>query len=284
MRLLGGASVLLPAVLAIPLSQGGQDTQTVKVLFQVNEAASEAVIEVWDHARSEIFARSCSLSLATGAFQSTPFNFTVDGSGAGTVRIGARDYTVHSNPAISGGITCGRLSSADGAVVSCDVPIPASLQLRGLSKRALPTCRPNGSDRLYAILAGFESRDIHRGTWSSNSTSAELPNTNPVGHPKRQGSCGVWSSTTIMVGNGDPHQNPLNIQLSNCGQGDCQVDHTVSKSFTISWTASATAAGWISGGFAVEQSIETGNEYGCQGVAGDRVAVWKAIGLTAYTV
>jgi hypothetical protein len=44
-------------------------------------------------------------------------------------------------------------------------------------------------------MAGFESRDIHRGTWSgsSNSTSAELPNPNPAGPPKRQGPvvCGV---------------------------------------------------------------------------------------------
>lgn len=212
MRLPSVASVLLPAVLAIPLSESGQDTQTVKVVLQVNKAASEATIEVWDHDRSQVFARSCSPSLAIGAFQSTPLNFTVNGSGAGTVRIGAKHYTVHSDPAISGGIICGRLSSADGAVVSCDVPVPASLQLKGLSKRALPSCRPNGSNELYRILTGFERSEIHDSTWSSNSTSAELPSA--VAHPKRQGACGVWSSNTYMIGNGDPHQNPLNIQLS----------------------------------------------------------------------
>lgn len=58
----------------------------------------------------------------------------------------------------------------------------------------------------------------------------------------------------------------------------------MSKSYTISWTASAEAAGWITGGFAVEQGFETGNDYICGGVAHERVAVWKAIGQTAYTV
>jgi len=149
-----------------------------------------------------------------GRPRSISLDFTVDGSGAGTVRIGAKDYAIQSDPAISGGITCGRLSSTDGAVISCDVPVPASLQLRGLSKRDLPTCRTTGSNKLYNIMAGFERNKIHVSTWSSNITSAELPSTSPVAHTKRQGSCGVWSQATNQVGDGDPHQNPLNIQLS----------------------------------------------------------------------
>ncbi|KAK4182911.1 hypothetical protein QBC35DRAFT_395003, partial [Podospora australis] len=39
-----------------------------------------------------------------------------------------------------------------------------------------------------------------------------------------------------------------------------------------------------SGGFAVEMSIETGNNYECQGQASDYFAVWKNQAQTAYTV
>lgn len=64
----------------------------------------------------------------------------------------------------------------------------------------------------------------------------------------------------------------------------CSIDHTESKSFTISSSASATLFEWIDGGFSVEESIETGNDYHCDGNPNDFFSVWKNQGQTAYTV
>lgn len=67
-------------------------------------------------------------------------------------------------------------------------------------------------------------------------------------------------------------------------QHSCRVGHSESSSYTVGWHASAEAFGWISAGFAVEQSIETGNDYDCDGSPGDYLAVWKNQAQTAYTV
>ncbi|GME48499.1 hypothetical protein GTA08_BOTSDO13672 [Neofusicoccum parvum] len=54
--------------------------------------------------------------------------------------------------------------------------------------------------------------------------------------------------------------------------------------FTISFTADITPASWISGGFSVEKSIETGDDYQCQVSTGESVCVWYDIAYTGYTV
>jgi hypothetical protein len=69
-----------------------------------------------------------------------------------------------------------------------------------------------------------------------------------------------------------------------CQQRDCSIGHEQARSFTIGWSASATAAQWISGGFAVEWSVQTGNTYQCNGAPYDYFAIWKKVGQTAYTV
>lgn len=67
------------------------------------------------------------------------------------------------------------------------------------------------------------------------------------------------------------------------GHVGCSTYHTTSRSFSIGWSANA-AVGWISGGFDVVKTIETGNSYVCEGVPNDFFAVWKKQGQTAYTV
>lgn len=70
-----------------------------------------------------------------------------------------------------------------------------------------------------------------------------------------------------------------------CGSAPtCSVGALQSKSYTIGWTASANAAAWISGGFAVQQSWTTGLNYGCTGHAYDTVCLWYNTAHTAYTV
>ena len=67
------------------------------------------------------------------------------------------------------------------------------------------------------------------------------------------------------------------------GHIGCEITHTIVKSFSVGWSASASAT-WISGGFSVVQTIETGNAHACPGVANDYLAVWKHQAQTAYTV
>jgi len=69
-----------------------------------------------------------------------------------------------------------------------------------------------------------------------------------------------------------------------CGDATCSIGYAMITSFTIGWSAAASAAGWISGGFAVEQSVETGQQYNCEKPPGSYHAVWKKVGQTAYTV
>lgn len=69
----------------------------------------------------------------------------------------------------------------------------------------------------------------------------------------------------------------------NCGLGDCEVGYTASKSYSVGWEV-AGAYQWISGGFAVSMSEETGNQYSCSGGREETVCIWKNQAMTAYTV
>ncbi|KAG7284445.1 hypothetical protein NEMBOFW57_010818 [Staphylotrichum longicolle] len=293
-RLLTGILLaLLPVASATRLLQATQGSQIVNIVLQVSKATSEAAIEVWNPDKSELFAQSCSRRLKSGSFEATPLAFDIDDKEAGNLTVGQQTYRIHDKPEISGGIVCGSISSPYEFMVNCEVPIPASLRLQSLQKRDLQDCFPRGPVELPGVMRGLESLPANKTVSSGNTDtfpSAETRSLNTIADAameKRQGSCGIWSHHTSRVGDGNPHQNPLNIQLSHpmeCGNGECEVGSFQSRSFTIGWTASATAYSWISAGFAVEMSIETGNSYNCHGNAYEWVAVWKKIGQTAYTV
>ncbi|KAK0619539.1 hypothetical protein B0T14DRAFT_566378 [Immersiella caudata] len=69
-----------------------------------------------------------------------------------------------------------------------------------------------------------------------------------------------------------------------CGDGTCSAEHLHAESFTISVTASASAHGWIDGGFEVQKSVETGTSNSCNAERNERVCVWKKINRTSYQV
>lgn len=69
-----------------------------------------------------------------------------------------------------------------------------------------------------------------------------------------------------------------------CDSLGCSVGSQNSESITVGWTASASAAGWISGGFGVTVTWTTGNSYTCNGNPGDTICVWYNTANTAYTV
>lgn len=88
-----------------------------------------------------------------------------------------------------------------------------------------------------------------------------------------------------LVGDGDPHQNYLHIQITEpmaCGPNDnCYVEHQTAE--TVGWSVNGGIDHWISGGFAVEQSWTIGAAYGCHSDGADKVAVWHKVAHTAYT-
>ncbi|PKX91822.1 uncharacterized protein P174DRAFT_453081 [Aspergillus novofumigatus IBT 16806] len=85
----------------------------------------------------------------------------------------------------------------------------------------------------------------------------------------------------MKVGDRNPHQN------YRCKKLSCTIllsGSQQSKSYTISWTASASAARWISGGFSVIESWTTGNTYSCNGGLHETICVRSNTAHTAYTI
>ncbi|RMY26147.1 hypothetical protein D0866_10923 [Hortaea werneckii] len=88
---------------------------------------------------------------------------------------------------------------------------------------------------------------------------------------KRQTQCFPWTSST-------------KLDTISCGDGDCSVGRTLTHSYSFGWSASASTAGWITGGFSVQESVSSGNAYKCNAGPGESVCLWKHTGHTAYTV
>lgn len=70
-----------------------------------------------------------------------------------------------------------------------------------------------------------------------------------------------------------------------CGDGECTVGQSHSQSYTIGFSFNTGSLfSWIDGGFSVERTVETGNNYECHAKDGETVCIWKEMGRTAYRV
>lgn len=225
MTRLATALALVPGALAASLLNLRSDSREVNVVLQVKKSTSEAAIDVWNEAHDAIWAQSCSRSINTGPFQDNELVFNVDDNGAGTIRIGDKTYAIRDREDKSGGIVCGRVVSDNELVVSCHVPIPSSTPLQKLRRRDLASCFPKGGHvDLSTLLATFERNSTAEWDNINNDppvvaeAEAEAPApeataniTRSIG--RRQIYCNVKKGTR-RVGNGNPHTNPLHIQLS----------------------------------------------------------------------
>ncbi|KAJ3460924.1 hypothetical protein MRS44_011791 [Fusarium solani] len=248
---------LVPVVLANPILRS-EKTQDVHIVLELSKEASQAAVTVWNKDQSEAIANSCSESLASGPFDNHAIVFKVDENGSGNLTVGDESYSIGGG---DDAIECGRIASETELVVNC---IAMDVFEGKVESESPPDVAP-------AELSQAEVDEIVKKNHRD----------------KRQTPCGIWTSQTRRVGNGNPHQNPLNIQLSEpmqCpGHIGCSTYHTTSRSYSIGWTANA-ATSWISAGFDVVTTIETGNSYVCNGNPNDFFAVWKNQGQTAYTV
>jgi hypothetical protein len=216
MRVSQAILAVMPVALAAPSHQlEARDPQDVHITFQVSRLTSEAAIEVWNKDQTEILGQSCTSSINSGVFQDSPIAFTVDERGAGSVTVGAKTYKIHENVDISGGISCGRITSAAEFMIDCVVPLSGAVLLAPLSKRNLANCFPEGPVELAEVMRGFATQPT-LGPDSAAPPALEMPSNGTEGLSdieKRQG-CSTTLKSTERVGDGNPHQNPLHIQLS----------------------------------------------------------------------
>ncbi|KAM7210259.1 hypothetical protein V8F06_014353 [Rhypophila decipiens] len=278
---------LVPAIFATVVPR--QETQdNIQIVLQVSKVKDRAAIDVYNYDKSTLLAWSCSRTLQSNGLD---ISFEVNQNGAGNFTVGSQQYVVSDEVETSGGAICERISSATEFVVSCLVPFFGSVSA-GVKARDLQTCFPDGSVKLIAVLEGFEATGEDE-TLISSAIDAEaqaaeaeaaLVTNNTVGL-KGRAPCLMYK-LPFRTGNGNPHQNPWNVQLSvpmQCGNGrTCSVSYA--KNYAISWSANIGAAVWGAVGFAVQTTVETGNEHTCDGNSNDYFAIWKNVGQTAYTV
>lgn len=72
-----------------------------------------------------------------------------------------------------------------------------------------------------------------------------------------------------------------------CGAAkQCTVGYSETKGISITWSVNADfgSKGWISAGFSVAVSWNTGTDYHCSAGPGETVCVWYNTAHTAYTV
>ncbi|KAK8084047.1 hypothetical protein PG996_002828 [Apiospora saccharicola] len=70
-----------------------------------------------------------------------------------------------------------------------------------------------------------------------------------------------------------------------CSSGvTCEIEFQTASPWSVGFSASAAAWEWLTGGFSVERSVETGNSWSCQKEGDVMFSLWKKQGQTAYTV
>ncbi|PSK41781.1 hypothetical protein B9Z65_9167 [Elsinoe australis] len=98
---------------------------------------------------------------------------------------------------------------------------------------------------------------------------------------------GPITTTTELVGDGDPHLNFKNVQITgtlSCGDGGCSKEATQGESIIVGFEASVTPAEWITGGFSVQRETSFSQTDACEAGPGERVCVWQRVQHVAYTV
>ncbi|RDW63648.1 hypothetical protein BP6252_11193 [Coleophoma cylindrospora] len=269
-----------PEILAAPPANTRQATKEVNVILQLSSITLAADLTVTDRETSEILGHSCSTTLRSGAFTNFPISAAVDKSGAGNITIGPKTYVVHENATLSGGITCYRLYNKVEAFVNCQTSLPVSLPFMPMGRSDISSCFPGNILTLKRAAASIMNENTTSPiTAVTNSTKKEKRTIGPPCQEVRK---------SELVGNGNPHQNYYDTQLSEnlaCGAAAaCTAGQELSESITVDWSASATAWEWINAGFDVSVSWETGNDYSCQASAGQTVCTWYNTAHTAYTV
>lgn len=202
---------LVPVALTAPsrLHLRSDDTQEVNVMIQQVKSTSETDIAVVSQDTSKILGYSCSSTLSSGAFADLPITADIDENGAGTLTVGSTTYKVHEDRDTSGGIACARIFNDGESFLDCAVPVPSSVKLSPVSDQET-TCFNSGV--IPSLQSAYKSMLAQQGPpETAKLTRRDLSSSRPV-LDERQ--CGIWSASSQVVGDGNPHQNYYLKQLS----------------------------------------------------------------------
>lgn len=249
----------------------------VNIAWRHDRNSDESSIGVFDASTKVLLADSC----GTVVQADVPIDFShvhLNGT-SGYWSVGKEQYSIHSKP--ESGPACTQKFNSDFVLIECTgvdwtpSSIPASL---ASEKECFSDVNMGHHFRR------MEGRVTRRAPVEERTVS--VPKSPKWS--KRQGTGTCQSQTTKeLAGDGSPYQSYLYTQLSEsiaCNNAQaCSASQSNSKSFTIGWSVSDDLGGlgWLSGGFDVSKSWETGNEYVCQAGSNEEVCIWYSTYHTA---
>lgn len=211
-----GSAIASPTLAA--LTGPNPRTVPVQVVLLQDKDTSKVSLTALTANSSGILARSCSKSLSAGPFNNHRILFDVDKNGVGNITIGTDSFPIYAGIDASRSIICNRIDSKADSLVSCTFAIPSSSPLNATPAyhEDLAECFSPGSGlgvasflRLPSKGEALSRREVLREVNIRQDSSAA-----PAVIAARQDECTLWSYWTERVGDGDPWQTPLHIQVS----------------------------------------------------------------------
>ncbi|KAG8670333.1 hypothetical protein FPOAC2_09684 [Fusarium poae] len=131
--------------------------QKLHMVFERDLVNSNSAITIWNNEQTEALGKSCTNSLADGAFVKHAISFSVTDNGAGNVTVGDKTYQIGNGDADS--IACGRISNQDELIINCVVPVKGlGADIKPLAKRSLRECFPDGPLGVAKAMDVFEGK------------------------------------------------------------------------------------------------------------------------------
>ncbi|TLD20719.1 hypothetical protein PspLS_08440 [Pyricularia sp. CBS 133598] len=147
-------------------------------------------------------------------------------NGYGNITMGEQIFKVLDDRKLSGGVICGGMYDDSETVVNCEITIPGLPELDPLNRWDLSNCiskRSVGSGSLYGLETVFDNfyhqKDLLPLEQPLAPAKGPLPTLESSPPSETNSSlaerqCQFTWRDTLRVGDGNPHQNPLHIQLS----------------------------------------------------------------------
>ena len=187
-------------------------SEKINVILLQNKVSSEVSVTAFNGNYTGLLGQSCSFSLGTGAFENWPITFKVDLDGFGKLIVGSESFEVLGLPKGVGSIDCDIMNSTTDSLVACTINTPAfKMTPAQANRQLLSNCFSDGTIMLASVLWLPAPASVNG--HSADISSIDHGNfNNSIG--KRQGPCAIWTPDTIRVGDGDPYQAPLHVQVS----------------------------------------------------------------------
>lgn len=291
---------LVLAVTELTFVRAGPSNSSMRLVWRYHnlDAGAQIAIDIYksdmsaqliQHQICTPVATSNQYIVDTDSFATNPINLVVqpEQSYSGQISLSGHTYSISSAD------HCYRVFNQESAFIECNLPIAIPI-VQAFPVKDTTDCILAAHSNSTFTLARSPSRGFFDQAKDKNVKKRYTPIANKLGRrksspePQYISPCNPSDmSGTQIVGDGNPHQNALDKQLSQplaCDASpSCSVGQQESISYTIGFSATANPLEWISGGFAVSETTTTGNSYTCGGGVGDTVCMWSNVAHTAYT-